>query len=322
MLSSQSLFAQDPQFSQPYASALYLNPAFTGTTAQGRAIVGYRNQWTRLPGTFSTTSFSVDYNVPKLRSGFGILATTDKVGIASLQASMFSALYAFDIPFSNDWHLRTGFQFMYANRSLNFFDLTFNDQIQNGTFTGSPSSEPTFPGASISYFDFSAGFLLHNENVWLGVSAHHLNRPNQSLTLTESRLPTKFSVQTGLRFPVVEATRTQEGKAIITSLLYRQQGLFKQLDLGVSYVTPAVWLGLGYRGFPFQTLAQGYFNQDALVFSAGLKYDNFRFLYSYDATVSSLAGTGGSHEVSLTFRFGENEKYSGRKKFIEFPAFF
>ncbi|MDZ7648921.1 MAG: type IX secretion system membrane protein PorP/SprF [Cytophagales bacterium] len=47
-------FAQDPQFSQYYASPLYLNPGFTGITPQQRLTSNYRIQWPNLPQAYVT----------------------------------------------------------------------------------------------------------------------------------------------------------------------------------------------------------------------------------------------------------------------------
>ena len=73
--------AQDPQFSQYYQSPLYLNPGFTGITPQQRATFNHRIQWPNLPQAFSTFAASYDIWVDELKSGFGILATTDKIVI-------------------------------------------------------------------------------------------------------------------------------------------------------------------------------------------------------------------------------------------------
>ncbi|MGB5929648.1 MAG: type IX secretion system membrane protein PorP/SprF, partial [Cyclobacteriaceae bacterium] len=53
--------AQDPQFSQYYAAPLYLNPAFTGASGQGRAGLNYRNQWPSIDANFTTYSAYADY---------------------------------------------------------------------------------------------------------------------------------------------------------------------------------------------------------------------------------------------------------------------
>ncbi len=77
--------AQDPQFSQFFNAPLYLNPAFTGATQSNRVILNHRLQWPNLPQTFATYALSYDIMRPELRSGFGVLITTDKAGSAALR---------------------------------------------------------------------------------------------------------------------------------------------------------------------------------------------------------------------------------------------
>ena len=79
ILAGISALAQDPQFSQFYQAPLYLNPGFTGITQQQRFVVNHRIQWPNLPQAFSTYAASYDIFVDELRSGFGIMATTDKM---------------------------------------------------------------------------------------------------------------------------------------------------------------------------------------------------------------------------------------------------
>ena len=64
--------AQDPQFTQFYANPLYLNPAFTGTSTQSRAIMASRIEWPSIPGAFQTYSLSYDQFFPMMKSGFGV----------------------------------------------------------------------------------------------------------------------------------------------------------------------------------------------------------------------------------------------------------
>jgi len=54
--SNNKIFGQDPQFSQYYASPLYLNPGLAGINQQGRAGVNYRNQWPSIDANFETFS--------------------------------------------------------------------------------------------------------------------------------------------------------------------------------------------------------------------------------------------------------------------------
>jgi type IX secretion system PorP/SprF family membrane protein len=316
------LAAQDSQLSQPYNAPLYINPALAGSADGGRVVVGYRNQWVNLPGSFVTYVFSADYNIKEYRSGVGLSVMSDRAGTSALRSNSVSGLYSFMIPLKNDWQARAGLELSYVNRNLNFFELTFNDQIENGIFTGSASADPTANGLSKSYADVATGFMLYNPYVWFGISAHHLTRPNQNFYYrNQSHLPIKYSLQIGLKIPLSPEERTGDGDSyLIPSLMYRSQGGSNQIDLSLQLLHRPVFFGVGYRGLPFQESAKGYFNQDAVFFAAGYRQDTFRFGYSYDFTISKLSGTGGSHEVGLMIFIGQ-ETNKRRKPFLHFPAY-
>src|SRR5277367_2868704 len=89
--------AQDPQFSQYYQAPLYLNPGFTGITSQQRAVVNNRIQWPNLPQAYTTYAFSYDIWVDELKSGIGVLVTTDKMGSASWRTTTASLLYSYKV---------------------------------------------------------------------------------------------------------------------------------------------------------------------------------------------------------------------------------
>src|SRR3979490_892289 len=79
--------AQDPNFSQFFASPLTLNPAMTGKFDGLYRVAGnYRNQWPAIYNAFTTATISVDFDIlrNKLsevdRFGVGIMAFSDKAG--------------------------------------------------------------------------------------------------------------------------------------------------------------------------------------------------------------------------------------------------
>jgi type IX secretion system PorP/SprF family membrane protein len=53
-------YAQEPVFSQFYFNPLYLNPAMSGMDNNFRLFLNNKNQWSKVPGQFNTTSISFD----------------------------------------------------------------------------------------------------------------------------------------------------------------------------------------------------------------------------------------------------------------------
>ena len=176
------LRAQDPHFSQFYASTISINPAFTGTGSyEGRFTFNYRSQWPKLPGEFVTYQFSYDHQFLPTRNNLGFYASLDQAGSAGVRSVNLNLTYAYTLPINEIFTLRAGMQLGYGNRSLDYFKLIFGDQLSNFGATGAASAEPG-QGGNVSFVDVGVGFLGYTENFWLGVSGFHLNQPNQSLT--------------------------------------------------------------------------------------------------------------------------------------------
>src|SRR5580658_8099169 len=89
--------AQDPGFSQFFASPLTLNPALTGKFNGTLRVAGnYRNQWPAINNAFITSTISLDAPIltNKLPDndtwGIGFLAMNDKTASGILNANYFS----------------------------------------------------------------------------------------------------------------------------------------------------------------------------------------------------------------------------------------
>jgi type IX secretion system PorP/SprF family membrane protein len=302
-------WSQDPQFSQFYANPLYLNPALAGGALAPRLTANYRNQWPALSANFVTASFGADVFLPNYNSGVGIQVTTDSQGLGNLKATDIALQYAYQIGLNDVTSLRLGIQGGFSSRSLDYYGLTFGDQYNNGGLTGTPSSDPFAQGGpNVSYADFSTGMMVYSDWYWVGLAAHHINRPNQAFSGTEARLPVKASLQAGLRIPFAGYTylgnEIDKEKSISPAILYKKQGKYDQLDMGLYVTIEPLVLGMWYRGIPFKKYEPSINNHESLVFLAGFRQDKFSIGYSYDLTISTLgAGSGGAHEISISYIF-------------------
>jgi type IX secretion system PorP/SprF family membrane protein len=305
--------AQDPQFSQFYAAPLYLNPAFAGSTGQARAGINYRNQWPAIDANFTTTSAFFDYFIEDKSSGVGILLMRDQEGLAGLRSLQVALQYSYEMQLTDDIGFRPGFQVGLFNRDVNFNKLTFGDQFDpaTGFFIDQPTAETFNTNFSKTFLDLTAGGVLFTKKAWLGVSASHLNRPNQSIIDERSELPIKFSVHGGFKFmmkPGVVGSGVYSRKAersLAPAFQYRHQGNFDQMDLGLYFTNEPLVLGLWYRGVPFKPL-NGFGNNESVVLMLGFTRlgakDAINIGYSYDFTISKLGpGSGGAHEFSLVY---------------------
>ncbi len=297
--------AQDPQFSQNYATPLYLNPAFTGANSWQRVILNYRNQWPAASSIgFVSYVFSYDYNISSISSGIGFFAIQDRAGESALTYRSFGGLYSYEARLTKEWSLRMGVHFAYTSKDVDYSRLLFNDQIS----TGGGISFDANSYFNVSYLDINSGMLLYNRNAFIGFAGSHLTEPNESFIGGESKLPRKFSIHGGYKFDL-NATRVVRN--IMPTFNYKWQGNFDQLDMGIYYNHEPLVLGIWYRGVPISAFSNSYFNNDAFVFLVGYNVNDqpLHIGYSYDLTVSGLfSNSGGSHEISLVYEFGKGGK--------------
>jgi type IX secretion system PorP/SprF family membrane protein len=323
---SYEVLGQDVQFTQYYAAPLYLNPAFAGSSQHHRFIVNHRNQWPSIPNNFTNYSFSYDYHMDEVKGGVGLLVTTDKAGSAALRSTNIGLLYSYKVNLENKWLFSSGLYFGYARKDLNFDKLIFRDQLGFNNNANPNTNDQTARNIGAeSHFDFGTGFLIHNKKVWAGFSAYHLNKPNQSLLGEESRLPIKYSVHGGVNIALYNGLRKRDKTSrIAPSFIYKKQGKFDQLDLGLHFLYDPIVLGLWYRGIPVQQNVADNISQDAIALILGMHFLQFEVGYSYDFTISELGAlSGGAHEMSLAYRFEvpQSRKMRRKDKFIPCPTF-
>jgi len=303
--------AQDPNFSQFFASPLTLNPALTGKfDGVYRFAMNYRNQWPTISRAYTTGTASFDMGIMKNRIpeydqfGVGFMIFGDQAGDGALTENYaaFSMAYhkALD---ENGYHqIGAGFQGTYVNKRLNSSKLTFQDQLTPFGFTGTTSE--IFADkrtVNISYFDLNAGVLYNGStngynNFYVGASMYHLNRPKETFLGTGNFvLNPRTTIQAGGKVPVgtynyfhFAANHSMQAKAHNTMV-----GAAYSLNVNNSEENPTnVYLGTWYR------------LSDALIPYVGLEYGEFQFGVSYDVNVSQLktaSNSKGGVELSMIF---------------------
>jgi type IX secretion system PorP/SprF family membrane protein len=317
------VFSQDPQFSQYYQAPLYINPGFTGITPQHRLVANNRIQWPSLPQAFTTYSLSYDFFVDELRSGFGLLLTTDKIGTAGWRTTTAGFSYSYKIKLSNKIVFSPGLYFGYGNNGIDRSKLVFEDELK---YNQSSIDESQKNLGNQNYMDLGAGFLFYSKEIWVGASFSHMNRPNLSVLGDESRLAVKTSVHGGAKISLNRSVKTIRQSYLTPSFIYRMQGnSFSQLDIGLNYHIDPISIGLWYRGKPFQNNIISGTSQDAMILTLGLYFKKLTVGYSYDFTISQMqTAAGGAHEISLVYEFvtkRSDKKEKKKYKLIPCPSF-
>jgi len=309
LLASQLVKAQDPHFSQFFASPLTLNPAFTGKfNGTWRLAANHRDQWPSIPKAYVTTSASLDFPILKSKIpekdvfGVGLSGLTDasannilKLNYGSLSMSYHKALD------ENGYStIGAGFQATYSSMNLDQSKLTYESMLTQNGFTNESGREILQNGNGQSYFDVNAGLLYSGStngenNFYVGASMYHINRPKVGFNDKNWYLSGRISAHAGGSFPVSDVI------TVHASAIYQVQNKASETTLGGAISAnlskdaekpSAVYIGSWVR------------LNDAIIPYIGLEFGGLRIGASYDFNISNLkaatASRGGS-EFSIIF---------------------
>jgi len=303
VLAQMGVQAQDPHFSQYFASPLTLNPALTGNIDGSLRIASnYRQQWWATGSPFNTMTLSFEQRL--LENAIGQF---DRFGIGGLMMadnSMSGALRSTYMSLSSSYHkglgerhrLGIGFQATYGNRVVDFSRLSFYNQFDTEGFNlGLPSGEralatlkPTVSmhtGLMYTYED-------EQKRLYAGFSNYHLNRPRQTVVNDSlSRIAQRYTAHAGAVFLTGEALR------ISLHGLWQQQAKSNQINVGgalgydldkLSAVYAGGWYRFGDAIYPYFSYVR----------------NGLQVALSWDFTVSGIREAlprNGSVEISLTY---------------------
>lgn len=302
------LKAQDPHFSQFFASPLTLNPAFTGKfDGQFRLAANHRDQWPSIPKAYVTTSASVDFGILKNKIasgdvfGIGVSGLSDQSADAALKLNYGSLSLSYHKSLDENGYntIGAGFQTTYSSAILDFTKLTFEDQLTQNGFTGT-TAENLNNGSNQNYLDVNAGLLYSGSsngtnNYYFGASVYHINRPNLSFIDKAWSLAPRMTIHGGGTFPVTDVF------AVNVSAIHQIQNKASETLIGGALSAnlngdtdnPSnIYLGSWIR-----------FN-DAIIPYMGIEVGGLRFGASYDINISSLKAattSRGGSEFSIIY---------------------
>ncbi|WP_426667207.1 PorP/SprF family type IX secretion system membrane protein [Mucilaginibacter sp. McL0603] len=330
LLKSITSFAQDHLYSEFFNSPLYLNPALTGQfKADLRVDLIYRNQWTNVPGPLSYFTGSIDYNIPRLGGGIGLLFTRGSEGTAYLDKTNFSALYSYSVG-SEDFVLSFGLQAGMTNRTIDYGKLIFANQIDPtlGIIPGS-SNAGDLPFNNKFYFDTGVGTNLAIGDFNIGAAVQHINQPNESFTGMPDKLPMRINTHVSYRLDLnsMDNMDDDDKTYVIPSVVFYKQSNFDSYSVGVQYKRRGVNVGVSYRSgaetgpsaLVLSLIFDIFVNRDGA--------EKFRFGVSHDSAVQGLTygNTAGSTEGSLGYETtlpsnGNNDppRFEGAHRCYEF----
>ena len=301
MTTALQVKGQDPEFSQFYANPLYLNPAFTGTSEYQRVVANYRNQWPKQGNTYVTYNFTWDQFVSSIRSGFGVKLMYDRELNGVVNSINTSFLYSYHIKVNDRLFYTMALEAGFIYKQFNTSGLIFPGMIDQETGTITGTYPLPFEDGQKIFPDFSFGMAGQLDDVYFGAAIHHLTQPDQSIIEGDQvgRLPLKITLHAGTKSHQFHRGLISREFTLSPNLIYRQQGSFKQINAGIYMKEDWLAFGLWYRN----NLSV---RPDALIAMIGIQKEKFQFGYSFDFSLSNVAAYSyGSHEISLTFFFGE-----------------
>jgi type IX secretion system PorP/SprF family membrane protein len=205
--------AQDPKFSQYFASPLTLNPALTGYfDGNYRAAINTRQQWANVGDAYNTLSasgelkFQDEYYYDDILS-IGVSALYDESFNKVLKSYTYgiSASYYKFLDPNHNFKLGLAPQVSYVSRQLDYDALTVASQYQNGQFNLSIPNNLGLDNDRLSYFDLNIGANLalttDRFSAALGYAVYHLTRPKASLfNDINAKMSLRSTINASLRY--------------------------------------------------------------------------------------------------------------------------
>ena len=301
--------AQDPHFSQFFASPLTVNPAFTGKfDGTYRVASNHRNQWPTINNAFITTTASFDTKLLQKSLnendswGVGFTGYSDSHanGAIKFNALSFSTAYHKGVDEDNNTQIGFGFQITQANMLVNTNQIKFEDQLTNAGFTGLTTEIFNNPSLSASHMSISAGLLLNGtmgeqNNYYFGLSMYHLNRPRQTFMGGNYSVNPRFTIHGGGYFYL--GTNT----TLHVSAMHQIQGGAQETMVG-----GALQISTDPQNDRAASLYIGSWMRlkDSFIPYAGIEINDFRLGLTYDVNnslVKTASETMGGIEVSLIY---------------------
>lgn len=321
LMFATSAIAQDPHFTQYFASPLTLNPALTGLVQNDlRLAANYRNQWGSVsPNPYVTGTISYDMAAMKgtLNNGdaigIGLMGMFDKSGVGALQNTSvgLSLAYHKNFGYEKTHTLSLGFQGVLVQKSIQFDKLKFEDQYDYLTGSTDNKTGENLNNSDLTYPDFNVGAMYsgrmsENSTMYAGISYYHLTQPVETFLAGSHKIHSRMSAYLGGSFDL------NENMVLYASALYQAQA-------GASEVLAGAAVGFvmnpghdaEYAKNTILYLGSWYRYNDALCPYVGLEWSKMKLGISYDLNMSGFAPatrSNGGYEISLIFNGAINKR--------------
>ncbi len=318
----KSIWAQDPQFSQFYATPLYTNPAMAGAASDINFGVSYNRSKLNLETPRELMQFSSI--VPVFKStgseasqigGIGATVYQDKLDIWKELGIYVAAAYNIPLNFDKSEVVIFSLQGGYIQKSVDESKLRLGSQYSpfvgfdpsqaaNTTLDTDRTSFPVINAGVMYHFNPQRNFLIYTGSAFGGLSVSNINRPDESfLSDGSNKVPLILKGHAGVEFYLTSKLKWSPQLLV----LYRNPSF--QFNAGTYFSYALGGDGIGSRTFE-AILGLWYRWQDAAIFSVGFNTASFTLGFSYDFNQSSITqdfnDPGAAFEISLQYRILRN----------------
>ena len=293
--------SQDVHFSQFYETKALINPALAGYQDGDYKVQMHRkSQWESVSIPFNTFSFAFEAKEFVKDISIGIQFLNDIAGDSRFKTNGINIVIAKKTEVNTTDNISIGFLLGSYQRLIDFSDLVFND-------------EEIIPNKNINFIDLGIGIVHEFEvnsktTLHSGISAFHLNKPNQSLLGSNNiQLPVNSKAHASLiyyynSYLQIKPSAYSAVQGESSEFIYGTD--FNYLLANSSTETLVLRAGIFNR------------NKDAIISRFGIKIDNFDAMVSYDINTSSLnsaSNSKGGFEFSVSYQWSVSKPIKSQK---------
>ena len=307
-------YAQDPHFSQFFASPLTINPANTGNfSGTIRAALNSRTQLPEFNNPYATKTLSIDAPILKKyikeddKLSFGLLILSDQSGNKLLNDNNIAASVSYSKALDENANhsIALGFQVNYSMYRFDPLKANFEDQLTAGGFTGTSAEMILGNNFTKNTTDVNAGILYtgstsDNNIFYVGASYYHFAKPTVGFITPTYFTNSRINIHGGAYFSLSDAA------SLHTSFQYQKQGETNELLVGGAF---SYYLGTEnglelYAGLWSRV-------KESMIPYVGLEWNHIRAGFTYDIAAGTTLASSRfyqSSEFSLIYILDNKSK--------------
>jgi type IX secretion system PorP/SprF family membrane protein len=321
LISALTVCGQDIHFSQYNLTPLVVNPAQAGAYKSVQVIANYKSQWTSVsPNAYKTMMLSYDgrFMQKKWQSKWlagGINIFSDKAGDGNMKTMQGNITFGYHSQISDRSTLGACLVGGFAQRSIDYSKLTWDEQYVNGAFDPNAQTFEQAGSVKFGYSDFGLGvlyqynkgqmyssandmFILHT-----GLAITHLNRPQYSFYSTsDERLYAKITAHADALIGIKNTNFS-----LLPGFIYRSQGPASEVLPGCyfRYMLSEQSKFTGFIKGASIMLGTHWRVKDAFIPSVQFELAEYAIGLSYDMNMSGLrSATSGKGGFEISLRYG------------------